>query len=434
MRTAVIALVLALAWLAAGSAQEPGAAAPTAIRGATLTTAEEPVAAGELARVRVRGEVLAALTSPDCQWQLKADGVALPATFVTPEPPGDLATSKLDAIAESEPGSAERWAVLDLGEPVPPLNRVELRFASPSVKGVARLELSADQQDYTPWGEAQVVWQEISEGEINRITTLSLPQPDRRYLRVRVNGINAPLTEVEGWSEPDDPREVYLLEAVPGAMRPGPEPGEHLWPLLLAENSAELVKLKVLADAPGEVRTMRVVRMHGENHAASTAGEGLWADRLAAGELTRSEKWINVGSRAGDPRSWGLIVVDGESPALQVTGIQAYAAEYWLYFTMPEGEAPRIELWLESAPADLAAGPEPDAEAAGLAGGFSELDLLRPVAEPVGNPYGLDWLDRLSPLLERWGRFSAYLLGGLVLLIISLLLLRRPVPDGQTED
>jgi len=204
---------------------------------------------------------------------------------------------------------------------------------------------------------------------------------------------------------------------------------------MLADNSAELVKLKVLADAAGEVRPLRVVRLHGESHAASTAGEGLWADRLAAGERTRSEKWIPVGARAGDPRSWGLIVVDGENSTLQVTGIQAYAAEYWLYFTMPAGEAPSIELWLESTPVDLPAGPDPDPAAAVLAGGFLEFDLVRPVEEPDAEaPFGIDWLERLSPLMERWGRFSAYLLGGLVLLIIGLVLLKRPVPDGQTED
>ena len=102
---------------------------------------------------------------------------------------------------------------------------------------------------------------------------------------------------------------------------------------------------------------------------------------------------------------------------------------------MPAGEAPSIELWLESTPVDLPAGPDPDPAAAVLAGGFLEFDLVRPVEEPDAEaPFGIDWLERLSPLMERWGRFSAYLLGGLVLLIIGLVLLKRPVPDGQTED
>jgi hypothetical protein len=276
-----------------------------------------------------------------------------------------------------------------------------------------------------------VVWQSIQGGVVLRLTDISCEPGNARYLRLRIPAAGgARLEHAEGWPAPADTRTLYEVPAALGAMREGGTAGEHIWPLELTDNTVALAKLKVIASAPGAVRRVSVVRLQQDGQSYTTAGAGLWVDGLKAGGEQRSEKWIAV-TDSGGPRPWAIVVADENLDPLPVSGVQAYAAEYWLYFWMPE-ERP-LELWLSMLPQYGAPTEEASVDSAQLAGEISELDLRHVPAPPAQTGLARDWLDRLDPLLSRWGRLSVFALGGLVLIIIGLALTRRPQPDGETD-
>jgi hypothetical protein len=206
-------------------------------------------------------------------------------------------------------------------------------------------------------------------------------------------------------------------------MADGDLPGEHVWPLLLADSRVPLLKVKVLASAPGELRRMRLVRLGRDGQPETTVASGVWADALTAAGVTRSEKWIAVNAEGGDARPWGLVVEDGPAEALAVSGIQAYSAETWLYFAVPD--ASEVTLWLgQSAAAGLDASRD-ELAAAVYAGEVTTLSEV-PVSVAESAAAGSGWNELLTGLLDRWGRLAAFALGGLVAIILGLVLLRRP--------
>jgi hypothetical protein len=347
-----------------------------------------------------------------------------PAVPAEPEP------VQLTLVRQSDPAAGTLEAVLDRGLAPEPLDHLRLYFASLHVLGLASLASSDDDETYTACGEPQVVWQDIQGGTVLRLTEIVCQPGTARYLRLRLPAAGgARLDHAEGWLAPEDTRTLYEVPAALGAMRETDSAGEHLWPLELPDNGLALAKLKLIATAPGEVRRISVVRLQQDGQSYTTAGEALWVDGLKAGGQQRSQKWIEVTDSGGE-RPWALVVTDEGLDPLPVSGVQAYAAEYWLYFTMPEARP--LELWL--APALNT--PEPAlalAIDAVYAGEISELDLRHVPAPEAPPSLTRDWLDRLDPLLSRWGRLSAFALGGLVLLIIGLGLTRRPPPAGEAD-
>lgn len=420
-----LALLLASEVLAADSAPEN-----QPVRGAIVELSGDAPPAGDPAKVRVRGEALAALLAAGDAWHLSAGGAPLAAELVEPQPPASAQPIPLTLLRQSDPADATLSAVLDRGADPAPLDHLRLYFAGLSVLGLVDTAASADDQEYSPCAEPQVVWQSIQGGTVSRLTDLSLNPGAARYLRLRIPAASGvQLERAEGWLAPEDPRTLYEVPATLGAMRDGTDPGEHLWPLEFEDNAVALAKLKVVADAPGQARRLDVVRLQQDGLHYTSAGEGLWADRLTAGGKQRSEKWLSVDDSGGG-RPWALVVADEGMDALPVSGVQAYAAEYWLYFTMPD--IGPLELWLSAAPATEPLTAEQRA-AAVFAGEINLLNLSWTPPPPVQPGFGRDWLERLTPLLHSWGRLSAFALGGLVLIIIGMVLLRRPAPDGETD-
>jgi hypothetical protein len=400
------------------------------VSGATVAVSEAAPPPGRPARVRVRGAALTALLAAGDNWHLSAGGEPQIAVLQAPAVPAEPEPVQLTLVRQSDPAAGTLEAVLDRGLAPEPLDHLRLYFASLHVLGLASLASSDDDETYTACGEPQVVWQDIQGGTVLRLTEIVCQPGTARYLRLRLPAAGgARLDHAEGWLAPEDTRTLYEVPAALGAMRETNSAGEHLWPLELPDNGLALAKLKVIASAPGAVRRISVVRLQQDGQSYTTAGEALWVDGLKAGGKQRTQKWIEV-SDSGTERPWAVVVADEGFDPLPVSGVQAYAAEYWLYFTMPEARP--LELWL----APALSTPEP-ALALGIdavyAGEVSELDLRHVPAPEAPPSLTRDWLDRLDPLLSRWGRLSAFALGGLVLLIIGLLLTRRPPPDGEAD-
>jgi len=417
---ALAALVPAGAAVHAQSDQQPS--------GAWVEWRESLPAAGELVKVRLRGDVLAQILG-GAQWRLAAGESEIAAWLADSQLPGAPVLERLEILREESDADGRTTAVLDRGAPPVALDHLRLQFVAAEMLCAVSIAASADDLDYEPVSGAQVVLQRVAGGQVTRLADVACDVGEARYLKLSFAGAaGVILSKVEGWMSPTQAPEPYELSVGLGPMADAETPGEHVWPLLLADSRVPLLKLKVLAEAPGELRRMRVVRLGRDGQPETTVSEAVWVDTLTAAGIARSEKWIEVNAEGGDARPWGLVVEDGPAETLAVSGVQAYSAETWLCFAMPEDS--EITLWLGE-PAAVSLDPAlADPQAAVYAGEVTTLsEVPVEVIESVAGGGG--WGDLLTRLLDRWGRLAAFTLGGLIAIILGLVLLRRPRSAAQ---
>lgn len=312
-------LLLALALTATPARAESGQPAA----GALVEWRGPPPSAGELVKVRVRDEVLAEILG-GAQWRLVAGDSEIAARLAEPQLPGAPVLEQLEILRQESDAEGRSTAVVDRGEPPVVLDHLRLQFVAAEMLCAVSIAVSADDAEYERVGGRQVVLQRVEGGSVTRVADVACDAGSARYLRLTFAGAaGVILSKVEGWLSPTQAAEPYELAVSLGPMADGDAPGEHVWPLLLADNRVPLLKVKVLASAAGELRRMRLVRLGLDGRPETTVSEAVWTDALGAAGVTRSEKWIAVSAEGGDARPWGLVVEDGAAAALGVSGIQA---------------------------------------------------------------------------------------------------------------
>ena len=461
----VVALGAVILVLAVPAASQDAAApqddAPGTVRGGRVNWLLD-TPPGDTAWVRVRGEALSALLSAGDDWHVTVDGEPAPASLCLPEPQPSPEHSALDILWQKETADGTLQVLLDRGGDPPEIDRLMLYFAAATVLSAVQVEYSPDNEVFTPAARWQVVCQRLDSG-VMRLATITVSPAGARYLRLNVAGAaDVRLDRAEAWSEPPPPWHMYEVEAGLGPMYDAAIPGEHLWPLLLPDDGLPLAKLKVLAESPGTMRRVRAVRTGADGMPRENVSEAVWADRLQAGSMagrhTRSEKWVYLHGTSGGELGWAVAVDDGENPALQLTGVQVYAAEVELGIALPRdgvgvdpaaltpaplapGQSaftadrakPVVELWLE-APAEPRTGvsPLPPIERQ-VTGELTSLTLSREPAAAGLAGAGLGWEAGLEDAWNNWHR--AVIIGWLCLaaLWLGLFLLQRREPEGLSD-
>jgi hypothetical protein len=430
MRATMIALLLAttlvLVWECTLHVRKVYAEEVEPVKGATVgwssqAGSDHTPAHGDIVRLRVRGEALAALIKAGNSWRLLDDGKDLPAMLVLPAA-GELPTeTALTIFEQSDASQDDLVAVLDRGEWADPIDKLRISIVAAEVRAVASIAVSTDNKEFQPAGKPQVVAQQFTPVGVLRLMVLDCAVEDERYIRLTLAGMGgSSLEEVQAWRRQERTFNMNELPATLGAMQTLGE-GEHLWPLMLGEAGLPLAKVKVLADAPGEMRLMRIVRLGEHGHVMSTVTTVTWADAIAIESISRTEKWIELPGLDANS-SWGIVVEEPGQDALQLTGAQAYVAEGALYFAMPdEGQ---VELWLEQPTLPRLELAEDELKIAQVTGMLSALDLEQ-VPPVVGDRAGdAPFYDWLTPVMARWGGIAGYSLGGLLCIIIGLVFVR----------
>jgi hypothetical protein len=430
MRATMIAVLLVatlvLVWEGTSRARQVSAEDARTVKGANVDWSSQPgsdrmPANGETVRLRVRGEVLAELMQNSDNWRLLADGKELPAMLMLPAAGEQPTETALTIIEQSDASQDDLVAVLDRGEWADPINKLRISIVAAEFRAVTFIAVSTDNKEFQPVGKPQVVAQQFTPVGVLRLLALDCAVEDERYIRLTLTGMGgSSLEDVQAWCRQERTFSMYELPATLGAMQTLGE-GEHMWPLMLGEPDLPLAKVKVLADAPGEMRLMRIVRLGEHGQVMSTVATVTWADAVAVSDITRTEKWIELPGLDANS-SWGIVVEEPGQDALQLTGVQAYVAEGALYFAMPdEGQ---VELWLEPPALPRLELAEDELRIAQVTGMLSALDLEQ-VPSVVGDRAGdAPFYDWLTPVMARWGGIAGYSLVGLLCIIIGLVFVR----------
>ena len=387
--------------------------------------------------VRVRGDALSGLLTAGEDWAVTCAGEELPASLHPPLPLDPQTHHTLELLWQKETADGALQALLDRGADPPEIDRLKLFFAAVEVTCGVQVEYSTDRETYTASARGQAVCQRLATGVV-RLSTVTIAPADKRYIRLTMPGAsNTRLDRAEAWAEPVLPWRMYQLDAGVGPMHDGVPPGEHIWPLLLPDNRVPLAKLKVIADSPGTMRRLRIVRTGPDGQPRSTVTEAVWADRIQVRtgdtKLTRTEKWVFLPGQVSGDEGWAVVVEDGDTAALQVTEIQAYAADVELCFTTSDAQAP-VELWLEAS-----AGAEPHTvyslpPTARVTGEVQALNLHREPAKTLPSiTGGHDWEAGFTVIWERWHIPLYWVTAGLVALWLGLFFLQRREPDGLPD-
>jgi hypothetical protein len=393
---------------------------PAGVRAELLIT--DPAApAGTLVKARIRGAALARLTQNPERWYLcTAEGEEVAAWLQSP--PASPAPQRFSLnFAAQQAAAQDAVLVIDRGEGAPSLNHVAPVLAELHYLGKVKIEASADGKLYMPCGVEQIICQQIRAGQVLSVNQIACEPGDKRYLRLSFSGGGkVSLQNIEGWYENDSALTGTEQDAALGPMRCGAATGQHIWPLILKDNTALLTAIAIHADAPATLRQVSVVRLDEDLLPLRTEASFVWAGMLKVGSLTREAAQTTLRATASSA-PWAIVVEDEQEPALQLKSVQVWAADYWLYFVMPDQPALQLRF---GAPATLALNQEQlDPAAAIQCGEFSE--LMAPeegVARPGSaiQPLPADWLS----FGARWWRAAAYGLAALIALGISFMLLR----------
>ena len=378
--------------------------------------------AGELVKVRLRGEALAALLAKGATWRLSAGGKELEAAIVYPPLAASSSIHSLTFTGQSAAPGGDLVVTLDRGATPPPVNRIKIELLTPMFTGRVSIAASSDGQVYASAGKDQVIHRELRDGWFLEINELRCDPGARRFIRLTIAGAaEVPILHASAWFVEEAWRDAYETPAALGPMRDGPLAGDHLWPLILEHYAIPIFKLKVLADAQGDVRSIRIVRLNEEFEIIGGEKSFLWVGDLESGGISRSDKYIELSVIPWAQRR-GLVVVDGDLPPLRLTGVQAYAAEVWLWFVRPQQDPVELQMGLPGGKAPSLASVSFDDAA--FAGEISQLSTF--VAAPTAQPgFPAQFLQPVMEPVQRWWRLAAYSVGGLVMLLTGLSLVRQ---------
>jgi hypothetical protein len=387
-------------------------------------TAPELFAPGTYA-LRIRGAALSQLVEFPGELVLEAGGRPVASALVLPGAPGrDIGELAIIARETLEDGS--RRLLIDRGEQAPVLNLLRLNTTPGEFSAAVHIGSGATGDEIAPTGGPQLVFRRVSGGVLKQLL-LELPAYAGRYLELRIVGAGeVEVTAVHGSFDPLRELSLYHVTATIGEPRHRVDGDGQYWPLTVAEAGYPLAKLKILATADAGLARLRLVELTAGGQSGAELGAVVWADGVSAGGLTLDHKWLNVDVlRYGNTRL-ALVPDDGAAEELEISRVEAYAVEGWLYFSTDESLPASTSLRLVTAEEP---GPlltlTPTLEAtAEVVGTLAESPVATPVPQKRSQQAEA-WpqLPRLN-VGRRWTLFG--LLGGaLVLLVLGAMLLGR---------
>lgn len=417
---------------ASNSGQLVDAASSSGFEGASISWEETPPAPGTVVKLKVRGETLAYLLREGATWELVSGETRLAAQLVSASLPEQISKQDYSLLATETGGGKTLQLEIDRGDGPLPLNRLEIQFAASSYFGKATVLTSADQENYRIVGRPQVVFQEISGGQVYRLGELKLDQNLERYLRIELpKPASGTVQTVKGWFVADHKLVAYKAQAALGPMREGQGPGESVWPILMNPGNLPIAKLKVLADAPGELRRMHLATMDGTSIGAQVGGAIIWASNLTQGSKIIANKWMSI---TGEPASGPFaIVVSGDASPLQLSGVEVYLLEHWLLFEMPEDGG--LQLWQTRVDGSSTMPPDSpplNIQNVEFAGTITDWDTPRP--PQADKKPSRNWISQPPGFATNGGwqaKMYSYLALALVLCITGVVLLRRELRGRQ---
>lgn len=407
---------------------EPPAASQQ-IKGAAIAWDDGGPPAGNLVKVRVRGEVLGHLLGRGNTWAVYSGDLVIPTRLIPAKLPGPIQTEDLDFEIVESPDSPSLKVEIDRGEEPSPLNRLAISFATSSYLGVVEVMCSTNQMDYRQAGNPKLVFQKISGGRILRLGELQVEVGAKRYLRLSMPiPASGGIQGIQGWFDPQTKLAAYKVQATLGPMRQGTQTSESVWPIFMKPDNLPIAKIKVIADTVGTVRQMHIAILDGAS-LGPRVGKGItWAGQLEKGQHKLANKWITL---TGEPQSgpWAIVVDDDAAKPLQLSGVEVYLLEHWLVFEMPWGLGDEPQLWQVNGTVEESIAlkpPQANLEDAAIVGTIIEWNLAKqPTLEPS---LSRNWINRPLDYAKRGGwqvRVYAYLALALALLIIGGTMLRR---------
>lgn len=314
-------------------------AAPASSNGKLELIAEEPDA-GTPVRIRLRGEALTYVLENPAAWSLLGSQGEVPASLVMPAPAVSDTSFALGISNPGKPQDADRIVILDRGENPQPLDFLAIEFNTPYLLTTVFPSAGPTRDQFPQRGIEQVVLQKVTDRGVLRMTEIRFsPLLVNRYIRLLIrNGADHAVDSVNGRSEVQL-TDLYEVPVAFGAMRSLPFGQGSMWPLILPTAAMPLRKLKMVCDAPGEYRQVRLVRIDQDQHELSQEAEFVFADSVTANGISVTQNYLlAAGSSSGQPLA--LVIEDGNGTVLPLQSVKAYAAEIYIAFDWPASGQP----------------------------------------------------------------------------------------------
>jgi hypothetical protein len=308
---------------------------------------------------------------------------------------------------------------LDLGEPTPEHNQIDLSLAGASFRRAVRLEGADRPGDWKVLLDGRNALRDEADGQ--RIDVHRFRYPPSRYRYLRVTVAPDPAEKADGWQRRV---EVTVLHAVetPGVEAGGPvnvSPREavptagrlpaSMWYLTFDGVAPPVEELRFRVGTDEFVRPYVV---EAEN------GDGSW-DEVARGEWRRlpgeADRPMRVRlQREVQARRLKLTVTDQRNPPLHLLSAEYAAPARQLLFTDPAGPNESLRLYFGN-PSAVAPGYELDRTLTAAQEKAAAPARLGPVE---ANP---DYRPPPKPWTERWPGLIYAALGGTSLVLLGLL-------------
>ena len=384
--------------------------------------------AGTPVRIRLRGAALDYILEHPEDWSVRSADLEVPASLQLPEPGQNRSVTELRIIEPGLPQNTDRVIILDRGEQAADFTQLSIEFNSTGVLTTVLPSAGPTRDSFPQVGSEQVVLQRVSSDGVLRLAEINFsPSSINRYIRLLIrNGADHAVSRVTCLSEQQLPP-LHEVPVALGTLHSLPNGRGSMWPLLLSSNRLPLQKLKIVSDAPGELRRIRLVRIDENLHELSQEAEMVFGEAISANGISRTENYMLLpGSMASDPLA--LITEDGIGNVLPLQSVKAYCAEVYISFNWPAAGDPLLSSIATSQP--VSARPEPAALLAGEFSAVSEQPIVATVPDEKAprrrsDLTGLN-LQRFIPKIDLgytafWPMAAVLLLAGLSLLLAARL-------------
>lgn len=380
--------------------------------------------AGELLKVRVGYEVARELAKAGSTWELRADSTPILASLCGI--PGAESTSAVISVPFKKvvnSSVADISVVTDQGLMLGRINTLRFGFTAMHLRCVVRFETSADGKAYQRVGREQVIYQQLSHGKITSLLDASIDFTPQKYLRITFVGAGAvELKEILATivAQPSGLREIPVTL---GAMLETGKPAKYVWPVKFSAAQDLVMRLDLQADAQGTARELTIASLDAKLQPLRTVARFVWADRIQAGGIERSEYSITLPGL--DPSEQYAVVANASDQAFPLTAVKAYTSDVWLLFNAPAKDA-KLVLWLNPVLKYSVSHPQYDIAKARQAGEVGSLACVAAPAvamKPV--PAKPQQFQTTRAYIEKWWRAYGYGLGAILLALIAIALLRK---------
>ena len=329
--------------------------------------------------IRLRDTALEYILEHPDAWSIICPDGELTAGLQIPPPAEPAQATMLTVINPGKPETTDRVVILDRGENPEPCSLISLEFNSPELLTTVLPSAGPTRDSFPQLGVEQVVIQKVSQDGVLRLTEIRFsPSVVNRYIRLLIrNGGDHAVSRASSRMEEQQP-DLFEVPVALGPLHSLPGGNGNMWPLMLSTNRLPLRKLKIVSDANGEYRHIRLLRIDENMHELSEEANMVYAGSVSANGKSRTENYMVLPGRSA-PEPLALLIHDGNGSLLPLQSIKAYCAEVYISLNWPESGMPRLSSQSTSHTASIKS-----ADNAILAGTFSSMDTEQTVVTDTG--------------------------------------------------